>query len=116
MCGQIGLVTAGTETVGRLLASSAGRDERQYPNADLFDVRRDIDHHVSFGYGVHFCRGAALAQVGVRVHVEVLGRGHDDRVDARDLVVRRGRQLRQPGVRGAVGGADHEVVPDAVTV
>ncbi len=50
-----------------LLTSSAGRDERKYPNAHLFDVRRDIDHHVSFGYGVHFCLGAALARLESRV-------------------------------------------------
>jgi cytochrome P450 len=50
-----------------LLTSSAGRDDRKYPDADRFDVRRSIDHHVSFGYGVHFCLGAALARLESRV-------------------------------------------------
>ena len=45
-----------------LLTGSAGRDERKYPDADRFDVRRTFDHHVSFGYGIHFCLGAALAR------------------------------------------------------
>ena len=52
-----------------------------------------------------------LDELRVRVRVEVVGRRHDDGVGAGDLGVRRGRQVRQPGVRVAVGGADHEVVP-----
>ena len=40
-----------------LLTGSAGRDERKYPDADRFDIHRSFDHHVSFGYGIHFCLG-----------------------------------------------------------
>ena len=47
----------------------------------------------------------------VRLRVEVDGGRHDDRVDMGELVVRRRRLVRQPGVGGAVGRADHEVVP-----
>ena len=53
-----------------LLTGSAGRDERQYPDADRFDVHRHIDHHVSFGYGIHFCIGAALARLEGRIALE----------------------------------------------
>jgi cytochrome P450 len=53
-----------------LLTGSAGRDERKYPDADRFDVRRKFDHHVSFGYGVHFCLGAALARLEGRIGLE----------------------------------------------
>jgi cytochrome P450 len=53
-----------------LLTGSAGRDERRYPDADRFDVRRNFDRHVSFGYGVHFCIGAALARLEGRVALE----------------------------------------------
>ena len=42
---------------------SAGRDERAFPDADHFDIHRVMDHHLSFGYGVHFCLGAALARL-----------------------------------------------------
>ncbi len=50
-----------------LLTGSAGRDEREYPNADRFDVERRFDRHVTFGYGIHFCLGASLARLESRV-------------------------------------------------
>ena len=56
--------------VTSLLTGSAGRDERKYPDADRFDVRRRFDHHVSFGYGIHFCLGAALARMEGRIALE----------------------------------------------
>ncbi len=45
-----------------LLNGAADRDERHFPNPDAFDVRRDIDRQLAFGYGAHFCIGAALAR------------------------------------------------------
>jgi cytochrome P450 len=53
-----------------LLTGSAGRDERQYPDAHRFDVRREFSTHLSFGYGVHFCLGAALARLESRIALE----------------------------------------------
>jgi cytochrome P450 len=53
-----------------LLTGSAGRDERKYPDADRFDIHRQIDGHVAFGFGVHFCVGAALARLEGRVALE----------------------------------------------
>jgi cytochrome P450 len=53
-----------------LLTGSAGRDERVFDDADRFDVHRNIQHHVSFGYGAHFCIGAALARLEGRIAIE----------------------------------------------
>jgi cytochrome P450 len=53
-----------------LLNGSAGRDERVFPDPDRFDVRRKMQHHVSFGYGAHFCIGAALARLEGRIAIE----------------------------------------------
>jgi cytochrome P450 len=53
-----------------LLNGSADRDERHFENADTFDVRRTIDRHVAFGYGAHFCVGAALARLESRIALE----------------------------------------------
>jgi cytochrome P450 len=53
-----------------LLNGSADRDERHFENADVFDVRRKIDRHIAFGYGTHFCVGAALARLESRIALE----------------------------------------------
>jgi cytochrome P450 len=53
-----------------LLTGSAGRDERQYPDPDRFDAERNLGRHLSFGYGAHFCLGAALARLEARVALE----------------------------------------------
>jgi cytochrome P450 len=61
-------VTAGETVV--LLTGSANRDERTFPDADAYDVTRKIDHHVTFGYGAHYCFGAALARIEGRIALE----------------------------------------------
>jgi cytochrome P450 len=53
-----------------LLTGSAGRDDRKYADADRFDVTRHFDSHVSFGHGIHFCLGAALARLEGRIALE----------------------------------------------
>ena len=57
------------------LTGSAGRDERKWPDADTYDIHRKIDRHLTFGYGAHFCLGAALARMEGKVALtEVLRR------------------------------------------
>jgi cytochrome P450 len=57
------------------LSGSANRDDRQYPDAERFDVHREMAQHLTFGYGIHFCLGAALARLEGRVALdEVLAR------------------------------------------
>jgi cytochrome P450 len=79
-----------------LLASSANRDERAFPDADRFDIHRPISQHVAFGFGIHFCLGAALARLGGRIALdEVLNRWPDWQVDWDHAV-----QAHTPSVRG----------------
>jgi cytochrome P450 len=63
-----GTIPAGSKVV--MITGSAGRDERAFPDADRFDIHRKMDHHLSFGYGIHFCLGAALARTEGRIALE----------------------------------------------
>jgi cytochrome P450 len=64
-----------------LINGSANRDERRYPDADRFDIHRRASH-LSFGQGLHFCLGAALARMEGRVALEeILKRWPDWEVD-----------------------------------
>jgi cytochrome P450 len=53
-----------------LLNGSGDRDERHFENPDAFDVSRKIDRHLAFGYGTHFCIGAALARLEGKVALQ----------------------------------------------
>jgi cytochrome P450 len=53
-----------------LLAGSANRDERQYADGDRFDIHREVGTTLSFGRGIHFCLGAALARLEGRIALE----------------------------------------------
>jgi cytochrome P450 len=53
-----------------LLTGAACRDEREYPDPDVFNVRRKIDRHLAFGWGLHACIGAALARLEARIVLE----------------------------------------------
>ncbi|MGH7786323.1 MAG: cytochrome P450 [Candidatus Binatia bacterium] len=55
-----------------LLTGAACRDERQFPDADRFDIDREVPMQVAFGHGAHKCLGAALARLETRVGLEEL--------------------------------------------
>jgi cytochrome P450 len=64
------------------LMGSANRDDRRYPEGDRFDIHRKIGQHLTFGYGFHFCLGAALARLEGRIALdEILNRFPEWEID-----------------------------------
>ena len=50
--------------------ASANRDEEVFDNAEIFDVGRKPNDHLSFGHGPHFCLGSNLARAEIRILFE----------------------------------------------
>jgi cytochrome P450 len=76
-------------SVMMFLVGSANRDHRVFPpDGDVFDIHRNISQHLTFGYGIHFCLGAALARLEGRIALdEVLNRFPDWDVDLDNAVL-----------------------------
>ena len=74
-----------------LVYASANRDERVFDEPHRFDVGRDPNPHVSFGFGGHFCLGASLARLEIRVMLEEVLRRLPDMELATDDPVERTR-------------------------
>ena len=54
---------------------SANRDESIFPDADKLDIKRDnARRHLSFGYGIHRCVGARLAELQITILLEEMGK------------------------------------------
>ena len=65
-----------------LLNGAANRDEREFDDPDVLDVRRSNNRHLSFGLGIHFCLGASLARLeGCIALEEVLARWPEWTID-----------------------------------
>jgi cytochrome P450 len=52
------------------ITAAANRDELVFPNGETFDIHRKPGHVMSFGHGIHYCLGAALARLEGRVALE----------------------------------------------
>ena len=51
---------------------SANRDERRYPDADRFEIHRQGEPHIAFGFGKHYCAGSRLALLEATIGIEAL--------------------------------------------
>lgn len=63
-------IRAGQQVV--LMYPSANRDPAHFEDPERFDVTRHPNHHISFGFGTHFCLGASLARLEVKTMFEAL--------------------------------------------
>ncbi len=79
-----------------LLAGSANRDHRQFPDPDRFDLDRDTTGIASFGVGRHFCMGASLARLETRVVLEELVK----RVGSYEIDAEGAKRVHSVNVRG----------------
>jgi cytochrome P450 len=65
-----------------LVTGAACRDEREFPDAERFDISRKPERQIYFGYGNHVCIGKSLARLEARVVLEeVRARFPDYEVD-----------------------------------
>jgi cytochrome P450 len=52
--------------------ASANRDERQFPEPERFDIRRNPNRHIAFGHGIHFCIGAPLSRLETSIALPMM--------------------------------------------
>jgi cholest-4-en-3-one 26-monooxygenase len=63
-------IPAGNQVV--LMYCSANRDETYFVDPEHYDVTRSPNNHIAFGFGTHFCLGASLARLEIKVFFEEL--------------------------------------------
>jgi len=74
--------TVPKDNIMLLLPGSANRDDRRFEDGESFDIHRKIGQHLTFGFGIHFCLGAALGRLEGRIALdEVLNRFPEWEVD-----------------------------------
>jgi cytochrome P450 len=62
--------------------AAANRDEREFDDADVFDLDRASNRHLAFGAGPHRCAGSNIARLNMRIATEELvARLHDIRIE-----------------------------------
>ncbi|HSR75969.1 MAG TPA: cytochrome P450 [Xanthobacteraceae bacterium] len=80
-----------------IMIGAANRDPAQFHDPDRLDITRNPNRHVSLGHGVHYCLGAALARLELRVAVVgFLARFPDYKLATDDIVFMDRTASRRP--------------------
>ncbi|MBB5503997.1 cytochrome P450 [Paraburkholderia atlantica] len=66
---EIGGVAVARGTPVTLCIGAANRDPEQFAEPDRFDIRRDPNRHLAFGFGIHQCAGLSLARLEARIAI-----------------------------------------------
>jgi cytochrome P450 PksS len=54
------------------MLNAANRDPAHFVEPDTFDIRRQKNRHIAFGYGIHFCVGALLARTEASIVFQLI--------------------------------------------
>jgi hypothetical protein len=80
-----------------IMIGAANRDPEQFENPDCLDIARSPNRHVSLGHGVHYCLGAALARLELRIALaSFLARYPDYRLASEKIVFMDRTASRRP--------------------
>ena len=71
---EIGDIEVPAQSRVLVLYASANRDEHEWPEADVFDIRRNATRHLGFGHGTHACAGQGLARLEMEAMLTALVR------------------------------------------
>jgi cytochrome P450 len=92
---ELGGRTVGKGQAVMAVMAAANRDPERFPDPDRFDICRQDNRHLAFGYAAHFCFGAALARIeGQEAFEGILRRMPALELDRSPLVWRNNSGLR----------------------
>ncbi len=66
---EIGGLPVARGTPVTLCIGAANRDPEQFAEPDRFDIRREPNRHLAFGFGIHQCAGLSLARLEARIAI-----------------------------------------------
>jgi cytochrome P450 len=66
---EIGGVAVAHGTPITLCIGAANRDPEQFVDPERFDIRREPNRHLAFGFGIHQCAGLSLARLEARIAI-----------------------------------------------